>query len=168
LKRDERAIRAINCRDLASEGTVPVVFFDIRAAKVLKDLVEDVNHTYLHDTLVVKESGKRLAARFVTVDELSKVKNCSAKSHTTSDRFNRNSVAPRFWKRLTDRSNSPSRNRPRPNNDLAFKNSSKRWKKQVYLRKRLPLVFVEVSTVPFFTVFSSLSVTCGILFSSDG
>jgi len=50
-----------------------VVFFDIRAAKVLKDLVEDVNHTYLHDTLM-KESGKRLAARFVTVDELSKVK----------------------------------------------------------------------------------------------
>lgn len=56
-----------------------MVFFDIRAAKVLKDLVEDVNHTYLHDTLM-KESGKRLAARFVTVDELSKVKNCSVKT----------------------------------------------------------------------------------------
>ncbi len=82
LKRDERAIRGINCRDLASEGTVPVVFFDVRAAKVLKDLVEDVNHTYLHDILM-KESGKRLGASFVTVDELSKVK-LFVKLHTNS------------------------------------------------------------------------------------
>lgn len=75
LKRDERAVRGINCRDLASEGTAPVVFFDLRAAKVLKNLVEDVEHKYLHDILGKEGGGSetRLSARFATVDELSKV-----------------------------------------------------------------------------------------------
>ena len=73
--RQDPAIRGVNQRYIQSEGIVPVVFFDVRAAKIIQDLAVDSTNGKLRE--VLSESAQTLSAQLVSIDDLSKVNRCS-------------------------------------------------------------------------------------------
>lgn len=70
-------LKGVNGRYLVSKGVIPVVFFDVRVAKVAKEVLTDRSVARLHGCIgdEIDDKGERrwLSARLVTLEELSKV-----------------------------------------------------------------------------------------------
>ncbi|KAF8897027.1 RNA recognition motif 2-domain-containing protein [Gymnopilus junonius] len=69
-------LKGVNGRSLVSNGVFPIVFFDVRVAKVAQEVLTSPDFGRLHQCIgdEIDDKGERrwLSVRFVTLDELSK------------------------------------------------------------------------------------------------